>query len=129
MTQYTAYASIPQAVRDLIANKCKVLDQYILLQTGERQYTALIRDPVTNITTQYTISRDGAYGSYSVDVTNGSWAYTVSNEYYAYSNIGYGAALDLPVVEGVQAHASAFLVAVLAFAILFKGVLFKCLQG
>lgn len=128
MTQYAEYASIPQAVRDLVANKCKVLDQYILLQTGERQYTALIRDPVTKITTQYTISRDTAYGTYRVDVSAGSWDYTVRNEYYAYSNIGYGSALDLPAVEGVQAHASAFVVAVLAFAILFKGVLFKCLQ-
>ena len=45
MTQYTDYGSIPQAVRDLIANKISLLDSYILLQTGEYEYTALVNKP------------------------------------------------------------------------------------
>ena len=128
MEQYTDYSSIPQTVRDLVANKCQLLDQYILMQTGAAEYTALIRNPVTDTTTQIVVSRASNYGAYTVTQTDGFWAYTVTNEYYCYSNIGYGAALDLPVVDGLQAHASAVFVSVLALAILFKGVLFPCLD-
>lgn len=128
MVQYTDYGTVPQAVRDLVANKCQLLDEYILMQTGQSEYTALIRNPVTDTTTQIVVSRANNYGTYSVVQTYGVWDYTVTNEYYCYSNIGYGAALDLPVVEGLQAHASAVIVSVLMLAILFKGVLFPCLD-
>lgn len=128
MEQYTNYSSVPQAVRDLVANKCQLLDQYILMQTGEGEYTALIRNPVTDTTTQVVVTRLSNYGAYTVSQSAGQWAYTVTNEYYCYSNIGYGAALDLPVVEGLTAHASAVFVCVLMLAIMFKGVLFPCLD-
>lgn len=128
MDQYTSYGSIPQAVRDLVANKCHLLDQYILLQTGEAEYTALIRNPVTKDVTQLRVIRANNYGAYTVYKSAGDWSYNVTNEYYCYSNIGYGAALDLPVVEGVTAHASAVFVSVLMLAIMFKGVLFPCLD-
>lgn len=128
MVQYSEYGTVPQAVRDLVANKCQLLDQYILMQTGDAEYTALIRNPVTDTTTQIVVSRANNYGSYTVHQADGIWAYTVTNEYYCYSNIGYGAALDLPVVEGLQAHASAVIVSVLMLAIMFKGVLFPCLD-
>lgn len=128
MVQTTEYSSIPQAVRDLVANKCHLLDEYILFQTGTTEYTALIRNPVTKEVTQYRFYRTNNYSTYSVAQTAGVWEYTVNNEYYCYSNIGYGAALDLPVVEGLQAHAGAVVVCVLMLVIMFKGVLFPCLE-
>lgn len=128
MEQYVSTGTVPQAVRDIVANKCHLLDEYILMQTGEYEYTGLIRNPVTKEVTQLVFVRGSNYGAYSVYESAGEWAYTVSNEYYCYSNVGYGSALDLPVVEGVTAHASAVFVSVLMLAILFKGVLFPCLD-
>ena len=124
MTQYDTYSTIPQQVRDIVANKCSLLDEYILFQTGEREYTALIRDMVTRGVTCYTFTRAEDYGVYSVLETVGTWEYTVRNEYYCYSNIGYGAALDLPVFEGVQAHAAVVFTVVLMFLVVFRSSLF-----
>lgn len=128
MVQYNDPSSVPQAVRDVVANKCHLLDQYILMQTGQYEYTALIHNPVLDETQQLVFTRGSNYSAYNVVQTVGVWDYTVTNEYYCYSNIGYGAALDLPVVEGIQAHAGAVLVCVLMLAIMFKGVLFPCLD-
>lgn len=124
MTQYTDYGTIPQGVRDLIANKCALLDQYILMQTGQYEYSALIRNPNTGEVTQITVTRASNYSTYTVSETDGDWAFEVTNEYYCYSNVGYGAALDLPVVEGVTAHATIILACVLMLAVVFKGALF-----
>lgn len=129
MTQYTDYGSIPQAVRDLVANKISLLDEYILMQTGAAEYTALIRNTSTKEVTQIRIYRESNYGAYFAEVTKGSWDWSLTNEYYCYSNVGYGAALDLPVTEGVTAHATVILACALMFAIIFKGVLFPCLLG
>lgn len=128
MTQYTDYGSIPQAVRELVANKVSLLDQYILMQTGQYEYTALILDTSTDEVEQIRIYRSSNYGTYQVEITEGSWDWSVSNEYYCYSNMGYGASLDLPVMEGVTAHASIIIACALMFAIVFKGVLFPCLE-
>lgn len=128
MQQYAEYGTIPQGVRDLVANKCQLLDQYVLMQTGAREYTALIRNLVTDTTTQLVVSRTDTYGVYTVVESEGVWDYAITNEYYCYSNVGKGAALDLPVNEGVTAHASAVIISVLMLAIMFKGVLFKCLD-
>lgn len=128
MTQYTDYSSVPTTIQNIIANKCQLLDQYILFQTGQYEYTGLIHDPVTEETTAYIFTRTNNYSQYSVRQESVDWEYSVSNEYYCYSNVGYGAALDLPVVEGVTAHACAVLVCALMLAIMFKGVLFPCLR-
>lgn len=128
MTQSTDYGTVPTAIQNIVANKCQLLDQYILFQTGDNQYSALIHNPVTKETTQYVFSRTNNYNQYSVSKSAAEWDFTVRNEYYCYSNVGYGAALDLPVVEGLTAHASAAMVCVLFLAIMFKGVLFPCLR-
>lgn len=127
MTQHDEYSSIPQAVRDLVANKISLLDSYILFQTGDNQYTALVNKPALGCR-QYTISRVANYGQYKVVESVGEWQYTVKNEYYCYSNVGYGAALDLPVVDLCIAHSSVILACALMLAIVFKGVLFPCLK-
>ena len=127
MTQYEDYGSIPQAVRDLVANKVSLLDQYILMETRDREYTALIRNTSTDETRQVVCYYvDGVYQVYEAE---GEWDWEVTNEYYVYSNVGYGAALDLPVVHGVTAHSTIIMCCALMFAIVFKGVLFPCLLG
>lgn len=129
MTQYNEYTSMPQAVRDVVANKISLLDSYILMQTGENEYTALVNKPGLNECRQYTFSRIGNYGSqYEVVETAGEWEYTVRNEYYCYSNVGYGSALDLPVVGLSIAHSSVILACAVMLAIIFNGVLFPCLK-
>ena len=131
MTQYTDYGTIPQAVRDLIANKISLLDSYILLQTGEYEYTALVNKPALGCR-QYQVSRvsSSGYGSYvwRLVESEGEWEYSVNNEYYCYSNVGYGAALSLPVADLSIAHASVIMACALMLAIVFKGVLFPCLK-
>ena len=131
MTQYTDYGSIPQAVRDLVANKISLLDSYILFQTGEYEYTALVNKPALGCR-RYKVSRvsSSGYGSYvyRMEESAGTWEYTVNNEYYCYSNVGYGAALSLPVVDLSIAHASVIMSCALMLAIVFKGVLFPCLK-
>lgn len=129
MTQYTSYGSIPQAVRDVVANKISLLDSYILFQTGEYEYTALVWKPGINECRQYTFTRNSNYSSsYTCVESAGNWEYSVSNEYYCYSNVGYGAALDLPVVDHAIAHSTVILACALMLAIVFKGVLFPCLR-
>lgn len=133
ITQYTnssGYSSTDSTVQSTVANKISLLDQYVLMQTGEYEYTALVRNPFTKITTQYKFTRSGNYSSaYSLVVTKGvAWDYTVTNEVYVYSNMGQGRALDLPVYQGVISHALIIICCVLLFAIVYKGVLFKCLD-
>lgn len=128
MTQYTDYGSIPQAVRDLVANKISLLDSYILMQTGQYEYTALVFKHGLNECRQYRITRASNYSTYTVQETAGTWDYTVTNEYYCYSNVGYGAALELPVTDLTIAHATVIVACALMLAIVFKGVLFPCLR-
>ena len=128
MTQYEQYGSIPQAVRDIVANKVSLLDQYVLFQTGENEYTALIKNTSTGKVKQYRFYRLSNYSQYAMEITDGVWEYTYHNEYYTYSNMKFGSSLDLPVVEGVTAHASVIMYIALMFAIIYKGALFPCLQ-
>lgn len=124
MTQYTDYSTVPSQIRDIVANKCSLLDSYILFQTGSGQYVALIQDAVTGEVVQLLFSRGDSYNHYTVKESVGSWEYTITNEYYCYSNIGLGSALDLPVYDVIQAHASAVLTVILMFLVVFKSSLF-----
>lgn len=133
ITQYTnssGYSSTDSNVQTTVANKISLLDQYILMQTDEYEYTALVRNPFTKNTTQYKFTRNGNYSSaYSLEVTKGvAWDYTVTNEVYIFSNMGQGRALDLPVYEGVISHSLIIICCTMLFAIVYKGVLFKCLD-
>ena len=130
-TQYTSeYSTVSADIQNIVANKVKLLDSYILFRTGENEYTALIKDNTTGKTTEYTFSRAGSNYSYSwtMEEASSEFEYTVSNEYYVYSNVGVGRSLDLPVYEGVTAHATIIICIALLFAIVFKGALFKCLD-
>lgn len=133
ITQYTnsnGYSSTDSTVQTTVANKISLLDQYILMQTGDYEYTALVRNPFTKKTTQYKFTRNGNYSSgYTLVTSSGAeWDYKVTNEVYVFSNMGQGRALDLPVYEGVISHSLIIICCAMLFAIVYKEVLFKCLD-
>ncbi len=133
ITQYTESYSSPSAdIQNLIANKCSILDRYVLMQTGQYEYTGLVYNPCTKECKQYTISRLNSSGystQYTIKETESTFDYTVTNEYYVYSNDGVGKSLDLPVTESVTAYSLLIISCILMFAVVFKGVLFKCLKS
>lgn len=128
MVQYDEYSTIPQTVRDIVANKVSLLDQYVLFQTGANEYTALIKNTSTGAVKQYRFYRLTNYNQWLVEETEGVWEYLIHNEYYTYSNMKFGSSLNLPVVDGATAYASVFMCVALMFAIMYKGVLFPCLR-
>lgn len=133
ITQYInsgGYSSTDSTIQSVVANKISLLDQYILMQSGQYEYTALVRNPFTKNTTQYTFTRNDNYSSaYSLNIVEGAtWDYTVTNEVYVFSNMGQGRALDLPVYSGVISHSLIIICCAMLFAIVYKGVLFKCLD-
>lgn len=132
ITQYTeSYSSLSSDIQNLIANKVALLDQYILMQTGQYEYTALIYNPNTKKCTEYTINRSSSssYSNYySISESEADFEYSVSNEYYVYSNIGYGRSLSLPVHEGVQSFSLLIICCTLVLSIVFERVFFPCLR-
>ena len=135
ITQYSnngSFGSPSADIQNIVANSVSVLDQYILFQTGQNEYTALIKNLASKEVEQIVISRSSSSGSSAYSVNRSSVAdfeYSVSNEYYTYSNVGIGKSLDIPSYEGIQTYGLTFIVCVLCFAILFKGALFKCLKS
>lgn len=134
ITQYTdSYSSISSDIQNLIANKISLLDQYVLMQTGQYEYTALVYNPNTKETVEYTITRSssGSYSNYYTlsESESSEFSFNVTNEYYIFSNVGYGKSLDLPVYEGVQSHCLMILCCFLMFAVVFKGALFPCIKA
>lgn len=134
ITQYTdSYGSIPSNVVSIVNNKCSLLDKYIIMQTGDYQYSAIIYNCVSKKGKQYVFKRNSSSYSnsyYTVtesDVT--SFDYSVTNEYYVYSNDGIGQPIDLMVYHGATAHALVIISVFLMFAVIFKGALFKCLKS
>ena len=130
ITQYTTSYSNPTTdIQNLVANRVGMVDSYVVMQTAENEFTALIYNNITKDCTQLKFTRTGNYGSYyTVAESDGVWEYAVINEYYVYSNDGVGKSLDLPVYKGVTSFSLCAITCVLTLAILFKGVLFKCLK-
>lgn len=131
--QYTnSYSSASSDIQNLVANSVSVLDQYILMQTGEYEYTALIKNMASKDVEQITVSRSSSSGynnQYSVTRQNGAdFDFSVSNEYYVYSNVGYGKSLNIPSYEGIRTYGITALTVLVFFMIVFKGALFKCLR-
>lgn len=132
ITQFsTGYGSISSDIQNLISNKISLLDEYILMQTGEYEYSALVKNVASKEVKQYTIRRSSSgYNNYYTLSVNDvdDFKYTVSNEFYVYSNIGYGKSLNLSVYDGVIAFSLCILCCLSMFAVIFKGALFKCLK-
>lgn len=132
--QYTnSYSSASSDIQNLVANNVSVLDQYILMQTGEYEYTALIKNMASKEVEQITVSRSNSSGynnQYSVIRQNGvDFDFSVSNEYYVFSNVGYGKSLDIPAYEGICTYSITGLTVLIFFMVVFKGALFKCLRN
>lgn len=130
--QYLYTSSIPSQVINISNNKVGVLDDYILYCTGEYRYSLLIKSRLPGQTAKlYTFSRSDTSGDryYNVSFTdNVPFEYNVSNEYYVYSNIGYGQALTPVCWQGIQTFSLAGISCALFLGIVFKGGLFKCLR-
>lgn len=131
ITQSSDYGSIGADVQNLVANSVSVLDQYILMQTGEYEYTALIKNLASKDVEKIVIRRDvGNYDKkFYVERSNGSnFDYNVSNEYYVFSNVGIGKSLNIPSYEGIRTYGMTSLTVLVFFMVMFKGALFKCLK-
>lgn len=131
--QYTtSYSSASSDIQNIVANSVSVLDQYILMQTGEHEYTALIKNMANKDVEQITVRRSSSTGynnQYSVTRENGvDFDFTVSNEYYVFSNVGYGKSLNIPSYEGIRTYSMVGLTVLVFFMVVFKGALFKCLR-
>lgn len=130
--QYLNFSSIPSQVINISNNKVGVLDDYILYATGEYSYSLLTRSRLPGQTAKlYTFSRSSTSGEryYTVSFTdNVPFDYNVTNEYYVYSNIGYGQALNPVCWQGIQTFSLAGITCALFLGIVFKGGLFKCLR-
>lgn len=132
ITQYTSqYSTVSTEIQSLIASKISALDKYVLMRTGENEYSALVHNPCSKETIQYVISRESLYSSpWKIETFEDvEYQFNISNEYYVYSNEGYGRMLDLPCYEAMSSFCLAIMTCVLIFAIAFKGVLFKCLNS
>lgn len=96
ITQWTdngSYSSVPNAAVSIVANRVGMLDSYIMFCTGENEYSALI-NPIIGNPFKVVVTR-GSGGNYNnvwrvseTEVTDTN--YSLSNEYYCYSNIRLG---------------------------------------
>lgn len=131
--QSSDYGSIGADIQNVVANSVSVLDKYILMQTGQYEYTALIQNVANQEVEKITFTRDSSsnYSTrYIVRRENGSdFDYKVSNEYYVYSNCGIGKSLDIPSYEGIRTYSLTGLTVLIFFMVIFKGALFKCLEN
>lgn len=131
ITQYTTYGSINADIQNLVANSVSLLDSYILMQTGEYEYTALIKNNASKEVEEITITRSSSSYSSGYSVSRASvdeFEYSVSNEYYVYSNCGIGKSINIPSYEGALTYSMVGLTVLIFFMVVFKGALFKCLR-
>lgn len=133
ITQYSSsYSSISSDIQNLVANSVSVLDKYVLMQTGEYEFTALIKNLASKEVEEITISRtSGSNYSTTYSVTRrdvDEFDYSVSNEYYTFSNCGFGKSLNIPAYEGIRTYGLTGLTVLVFFMVVFKGALFKCLR-
>ena len=57
ITQHTDYGSIGSDIQNLVANNVSLLDSYILMQTGQYEYTALIKNLASKEVEEIIITR------------------------------------------------------------------------
>lgn len=113
-------------------SKISILDKYVILKTDEYEYSALVYNTATKETVEYRFYRSMQSGYTNIwnieTIANREFTYNITNEYYAVSNVGYGKQLDLDVYQSIPAFCTAIMCITLIFSIVFKGVLFKCLD-
>lgn len=133
ISQYTGSYSNPSTdIQNIVANSVSLLDKYVLMQTGEYEYTALIKNVASKEVEEITISRSSTSGYTNRYVVNREeskdFSWNVSNEYYTYSNCGFGKSLEIPSYDGALTYGVTALTVLVFFAVVFKGALFKCLN-
>lgn len=124
-------STVPTAALNLFYSKLGILDEYIIMTTGEYEYSCLAKDFVTDETVCYVVSRYNNIGSgtyYEIQEVTSDWSYSVANEYYVYSNIGIGTMQVLPIHTMIMSWAITGIVCICALAIVFKGALYPCLR-
>lgn len=133
ITQYSeSYSSPSSDIQNIVANSVSLLDKYVLVQTGDNEYTALIKNMASKEIEQikvYRMSGTGYNNRYAVErkeVQDFSWS--IPYEYYAYSNCGLGKSLNIPAYDGALTYGVTALTVLVFFAVIFKGALFKCLN-
>lgn len=131
MVQYNRTFSSPSSdMQSVFANKVDFLDRYILCQTGEDEYTGLIYDRASKETTEVVFSRsyNDRYWTVTENTVDG-FDYSISNEYYCFSNVGIGRALTLPVTDEMSGYSltiiCCFCCLLVLFWTVFKGVFKK----
>lgn len=130
VTQSTDYSTISSTVLQLFYSKLGPLDEYIIMRTDEDEYTMLVRKIPSGTVTEYVCTRvyaSSSWGSSYYDITSssGDFDYSVSNEFYVYSNVGLGTMDILPVHEIMTSFACVSLCCLIFLAVMFKGALFK----
>lgn len=132
ITQYTTSYSVPSAdIQALSASKVGFLDSYVLMQTGQYEYQLITQRAGTHSVNQYRFYRtsniQNNYWQVS-EVSNPSFDYHITNEYYVFTNVGAGRQLSLPIYEQVTSFSLMIISCALMFTIVFKGVFAKCLR-
>lgn len=126
--QYTNSYSVPSSdVQAVVNARVSLLDRYIIMQTGDYQYTALIQKGVTNEVLQLVFSRtSGNYSNpWQIVESEGAFEYSVTCPYYVVSNVGLGRQMDLLCWRGVSSWALVVIASFVCLWVLFKGVLFR----
>lgn len=126
ITQYTtSYGTIPSDFVNLVANSVALGDKYILMRTGEYEYTALVKTPYEDKAELIVCRRTSNNSTYTVTRSKADYAYQCYNEYYVYSNDGVGKSLDIPAYQATTSYGIGAIVIFLCLWILFKEVLFR----
>ena len=124
--------TVPTVAKNLFYSKIGILDQYVIMATGDYEYTLLTRNIADDTVRQYEITRykNGSYDNYyeCIEVRNPTWDYTITHEYYVYSNTGQGIMETLPVHAIISSWAMVGVVCIAALAVVFKGALYPCLR-
>lgn len=129
INQYSQYSSVPSQVVNIVSNKADILDDIVLIQTNQNEYTALLKNNVTKKCKAIKIYRTSVTNAFwQVSESNSTFDYNITNEYYVYSNIGLGQSIKSPYTTDINTYCLLFITLVLAFSIVFKGALFKCLK-
>lgn len=89
MTQYTGrYSTVSSSYLSYFQNHIGALDNAIAFRTGQYEYGCLIQSPNGDVEQ---IILSNANDSIQTTITSvESFDYTISNEYYVYSNFGVG---------------------------------------
>ena len=129
MTQYTAsYSSVPDQILSIIDNKLTLCTDYIVMQTGQYEYTAQLFNRVTKQGKQFVFSRASGSGyNYNWSMSEShidNLSYNYTNEYYIASNLGVGSTFTPSIYGGFTAWSLGAIVSLLLLRVLFGRVLF-----